>query len=279
MAVKDLVSSHYVSVDVEDTVSHLLGKLRVLDEISALVFSGGKLVGMVDKRKFLKSRLDAKIMKVKRIVTKVPTLSPEDSEAEAARLLDTSDMHSLPVLDDGSVLGVVHARDILKTLKTSFQKYRLSDVTTTKLFTLDEDEWISKAINSFREKNFDHVPVLDKKRNLIGIVATTDLLEKYFAHPPGRMGGMGRRGAASNPAKEYDFSRLPIKNEMSLLVHTMSGSDPLSRAIDTMCAEHLSSVIVVEGNKPVGIVTVKDLLAAHGKLQVAPARKKIAKKK
>jgi len=279
MAVKDLVSSHYVSVDVEDTVSHLLGKLRVLDEISALVFSDGKLVGMVDKRKFLKSRLDAKIMKVKKIVTKVPILSPGDSETEAARLLDTSDMHSLPVVEDGEVLGVVHARDILKSLKPSLQKYRLSDVTTTKVFTLDEDEWISKAINRFREKNFDHVPILDKKGNLIGIVATTDLLEKYFAHPPGRMAGMGSRGAAAAPAKEFDFSRLPIKNEMSLLVHTMSGSDTLSRAIDTMFAEHLSSVIVVDGKKPVGIVTVKDLLEAHGKLQAKPAKKKKPKKK
>lgn len=279
MAVRDLVSSHYVSVDVEDTVSHLLGKLRVLDEISALVFSDGKLVGMVDKRKFLKSRLDAKIMKVRRIVTKVPSLAPEDSETEAARLLDASDMHSLPVIDDGKVLGVVHARDILKTLKPALQKYRLSDVTTTGLFTLDEDEWISKAINRFREKNFDHVPVIDKKGNLIGIVATTDLLEKYFAHTPGRMSGMGCRGAAAAPAKEFNFSRLPIKNEMSLLVHTMTGSDTLSKAIDTMVAEHLSSVIVVDGKKAVGIVTIKDLLEAHGKLQAAPLKKKKLKKK
>lgn len=262
MAVRDVLSSHFVSVDVDDTISRLLGKLRTLDELSAVVFRGAKVLGMADKRKFLRTRLDAKKMKVKHVVTMVPHLSLEDSELEAVRLLNAADVHTLPVLKDGKVVGVVHAREVLKALAPFFKGYKLSDISTTKLFSLDENEPISKAINQFREKGFDHVPVLDKKGNLIGIVSTTDLLEKYFAHPQKREGGWGLFAPASHPVKEFNFSRLPIKNEMSLLVHTLANEDPVSKAIDTMVEEHVSSMVVVDGKKPVAIVTLKDLLTA-----------------
>lgn len=262
MAVRDVLSSHFVSVDVEDTISILLGKLRTLDELSAVVFQGSKVMGMADKRKFLRTRLDARKMKVKHVVTKVPQLSLDNSELEAARLLNAADVHTLPVMDGSKVVGVVHARDILKSLAPLFQGFRLGDISTSRLFSLDEDEPISKVINRFREKGFDHVPVLDKKGNLIGIVSTTDLLEKYFAHPPKREGGSGRYGPASHPVKEFTFSRLPIKNEMSLLVHTLKPTDPISNALNTMVEEHVSSMVIVEGTKPVAILTLKDLLQA-----------------
>lgn len=262
MAVRDLLSSHFVSVDVDDTISRLLGKLRTLDELSAVVFQGNKVLGMADKRKFLRTRLDAKKMKVKHVVTRVPHLSLEDSNQEAARLINAGDVHTLPVLENGKVVGVVHARDVLKSVLSGFKDYRLQDISTSKLFSLNEDEPISKVINRFREKGFDHVPVVDKKGNLMGIVSTTDLLEKYFAHPPKRQGGSGLYGPASHPVKEFKFARLPIKNEMSLLVHTLTMRDPISKAIETMVGEHVSSMIIVDGTKPIGIVTLKDLLSA-----------------
>lgn len=260
MAVRDFLSSHFVSVDVEDTISQLLGKLRSLDELSAVVFQGNKVLGMADKRKFLRTRLDAKKMKVKHVLTRVPHLSLEDSDQEAVRLINAGDVHTIPVIEGGKVLGVVHARDVLKTMISGFKGYRLQDISTSKLFSLNEDEPISKAINRFREKGFDHVPVVDKKGNLIGIVSTTDLLEKYFAHPPKRQGGSGLFGPASHPVKEFSFARLPIKNEMSLLVHTLTMKDSISKAVDTMVEEHVSSMVIVDGTKPVGIVTLKDLL-------------------
>jgi CBS domain-containing protein len=41
---------------------------------------------------------------------------------------------------------------------------------------------------------------------------------------------------------------------------TISGDSPASKAVDSMLANNIGSVIVVEGEKPVGIITEKDIL-------------------
>lgn len=279
MSVKDFLSSHFVRVDVEDTVSSLLGKLRVLDELSAVVFNGDKAVGMADKRKFLRTRIDAKSTKVKRVVTKVPMLSLDTTEEEAARLMSTSNMHTLPVVQGSEVVGVIYARDLLRILKPKLQDMRIKDLSTEKLEVMDENEPVSKAINSFRTMHFDHAPIVDKKGSLIGMVTITDLLEKYFASPPRRNSGMGIRGPASNPAKEFNFAHLPISNEMSLLVHSLPADAPLSKAVDVMISEHMSSLLLVDGKKPTGIITVKDILSFVTGEHTGPAKPKVSKKR
>ena len=53
---------------------------------------------------------------------------------------------------------------------------------------------------------------------------------------------------------------------MSPLVYTVRDGDRLDKVIDVMDKNHISSVVVVDSrDKPVGIVTVKDLLGVVAK--------------
>jgi len=60
--------------------------------------------------------------------------------------------------------------------------------------------------------------------------------------------------------KSLDLSDMKVEAAMRSPPITISGDSPASKAVDSMLANNIGSVIVVEGEKPVGIITEKDIL-------------------
>lgn len=112
-----------------------------------------------------------------------------------------------------------------------------------------------------RLKNIQHLPVVDSKfKKIIGIVALFDIIEKYMIFPRRRAGGSNVRKALSSPSKERDLLKLPIGNEMTKNVITVLKSDTVKRVITLMCRHDIASVVVESDEKPVGIITIRDLI-------------------
>src|SRR5574341_434691 len=128
---QDLMRKDYVSVDVKDTVSELLGALKKAKEHCALVFDGKKYLGTVAKRFLLSSRIDPSTMKVGNITKKrskskteffVPELDPDTDIKEICKLMSGSDSHVLPVLEKGKVIGIVQASDVVHEISREYAK-------------------------------------------------------------------------------------------------------------------------------------------------------------
>jgi len=60
--------------------------------------------------------------------------------------------------------------------------------------------------------------------------------------------------------KSLDLSDMKVEAAMRSPPITISAESPAAKAVDSMLANNIGSVVVVEGEKPVGIITEKDIL-------------------
>ena len=60
--------------------------------------------------------------------------------------------------------------------------------------------------------------------------------------------------------KSLDLHDMTVEAAMRSPPITISAESPASKAIDSMLANNIGSIIVVKGEKPVGIITEKDVL-------------------
>ena len=57
-----------------------------------------------------------------------------------------------------------------------------------------------------------------------------------------------------------DLLSLPVQTNMRLMPPKASPSDSVSSIVNIMVGENIGAVVVVEGDRPVGIITEKDVL-------------------
>lgn len=86
---------------------------------SAVVVDGPWLLGIFTERDALRvaaAGADPKTTSVKDWMTKDPmTVDPDADSGDAAAIMATEGFRHLPVVEDGSVVGVVSLRDVLST--------------------------------------------------------------------------------------------------------------------------------------------------------------------
>jgi CBS domain-containing protein len=111
-------------------------------------------------------------------------VAKENTNAEqiSARLL-AGEFNGVPVVDDnGAVVGIVTALDILKALqggKKKLNEMLARDIMTPNPSTVKKDTPIEEIIRILVEKEIVLVPVVEDNNNkLIGVVARLDILRE-----------------------------------------------------------------------------------------------------
>lgn len=277
---QDLLRTDYVSVDINDTVSELLGALKKAKEHYALVFDGKKYLGVVAKRFLLSSRIDPSTMKVSNITKKrsksktafyVPELAPDTDIKEICKLMAASDSHLLPVLEKDKVIGIVIAQDVTKEIAREYAKITCQEFSPT-IITANADDGIDTAIRILSDEGIDHLPVVDKKGAVIGMVSMSDLLDnpnfwgmqaqkipQAASHQRGKRTGYGH-------GEKTKMANLPITNLLSR--KPLCCTPPETKvpdAVELMEENDVCSIVLVKNNKPVGIFTMKDLFVDYAK--------------
>lgn len=120
MNVEDLMSKPVCSVDPETTLAEATTVMGERHVGSALVLDGEELVGILTERdvvRAMSSAFDAPARAVIEWMTKRPkTIPPETPVKEALGVMVEGGFRHLPVLQDGTVVGMVSMRDIAKAL-------------------------------------------------------------------------------------------------------------------------------------------------------------------
>ena len=101
--------------------------LRVLSEArigAALVMDGGKLIGMFSERDYARkvilqgrSSKDTKISEI--MTTDVSHVSPDESVKECMHMMTKNRFRHLPVLEGGTVIGVISIGDVVRAILMS----------------------------------------------------------------------------------------------------------------------------------------------------------------
>jgi CBS domain-containing protein len=269
----DILSKNYVKVDVKDTIAVLLGALKKAKERYALVFNGKKYIGVITKKAILSERVDINQMKVANIVNHrsnakgsifVPTLEPDTDDKTICKLMAAANTHLLPVVLDDKVIGVVKAEDVLMemapVLRTSCEKIAKSPITAT------PDTKISTVFGILSKNHIDHLPIVDGRGTLTGMISVSDLIENTQLFSEKRQHGSsagnqgGKKTGYGRGEKIHPYN-LPVENYMGakILCSAPPGTQ-VKDAINKMVKSNVGSIVLVNGNKPVGIVTYKDLL-------------------
>jgi len=117
------------------------------------------------------------------------TISPQSSAAEARRLLNSNFINHLPVVEGDRLVGVVSSSDLLKlhllddTL-TMFARATVDQIMETNLVVLADSATLREAAEKLSMGNFHALPVVNKKRRLVGIVTSSDLINELLNELP-----------------------------------------------------------------------------------------------
>jgi len=130
------------------------------------------------------------------MTTNVISVHPEDTMEKVQDIFRKNEIHHLPVVSDGKVVGIISHSDYLKLLNTftlfkteKSERYNdaimssmlVKEVMTKQVAKLDMNDTIEIAAGFFRENLFHALPVVNGDGDLQGIVTTYDLLNYAFA--------------------------------------------------------------------------------------------------
>lgn len=118
----------------------------------------------------------------------VITLAADDTLGQAREIFMTKKIHHIPIVDGKKLVGLITSWDIFKLglSAVAYQDMRVSEVMTTHLATLEADQHIGAAAEVLMEHLFHAIPIVNDKKELVGIVTTYDVLRYEYEkeYPP-----------------------------------------------------------------------------------------------
>lgn len=128
------------------------------------------------------------------IMTKNPVIvSPDDSLQTAHEIFDTFNIHHIPVVHQGELVGMLAKSDFslfkrglndetvdLLLVDVRLNNYKVSSLMTRKIAKLDADDRINVALEVFKINMFHAMPVMEANR-VVGIITTHDIIKHLAA--------------------------------------------------------------------------------------------------
>lgn len=142
------------------------------------------------------------------MTTNLKVVMKTDSVKKVQDLFETYKIHHLPVVGYKKVVGIVSKSDFLYFVKdnksrgdelierTLLNVWKVEDIMTKEVTTVQKDDTIMKALEVFARNQFHCLPVLDGEV-LVGIVTPYDFIKKVIKE------GLINIGYNAEPG--YDF--------------------------------------------------------------------------
>ncbi len=255
---KEILRQKFPRVDAESTLSEAFGLIIKEKEPCIAVFEGDTYLGLLSHRELLKKHVAYSYAKTKTFVDKfMPSLSADDNLLKIINLMYQSGSRALPVFQDSKLLGFVHIKDVLKKAFDEFElaKLKLSDIASEPIL-LSSDDTLGRALAMMREHNIKQVPVVDKNKNLLGILTLESLIDKYFVHATPKRELFSLKGHEPEAKSLFDLSVSGLMEEAV----AAESKQTLGSVKDQIC--DTKTVVLVENKKPKGIVATQNILEA-----------------
>ena len=106
----------------------------------------------------------------------VKVVGPDVTIADAAKMMRDGDFGMLPVSDDDRMIGTISDRDIAirAVAEGKGADTKVRDVMSEGIAWAYEDDSVEKATKLMSERQVRRLPVVDRDKRLIGIVALGD---------------------------------------------------------------------------------------------------------
>jgi CBS domain-containing protein len=189
-------------------------------------------------------------LKAKDIARDTIKLGPDGTVYDARNVMVKYNIGRVVVVDKhNKVLGIITEKDIARFLyqevsNRHLNEIRLDEVMSKNLITVTEDQDVSSCAKIMIENNISSIIVVNNEKNdddgyPTRIFTKTDLVEAY-----------ARQYIGKNSVAQY----------MAKRVFSVAPDETIHTALTLMISNKVSRIVVTTNNKPVGIITGRDLL-------------------
>jgi CBS domain-containing protein len=149
----------------------------------------------------------------------------------------------------------------------------VKDLMTTGVVTVRESVTLAEASRLLGERQVSGAPVVNEDGHTVGVISRADLVRGWERAAAARRRAFYQAAAGepvSLPGENVDaeLGGRPVSEVMMPIVFSVQQSDSLRKAAALMSAEGIHRLIVLDGQRIVGLLSASDLVAAiaSGKL-------------
>lgn len=261
----DIMSKKPVTTEQHVELSEVLGHMRKHNIHEIPVVSGRKLMGLVSYETLMKRRNIPLTTKVEKIMTVPPRIMLEEKLAEIAETLLASGHRALPVTFGERLMGIVSRSDIIRAMKNleEMKGLKVGKIMTPNPQCIYENDSIMEARNLMKSLDERSIPVVDDNGRLRGVVGLKNLVDSFTKAKDAQKSRVMRR----LKSKEMDIQ---VKGIMRRPPIFLGLDSELSDAINLMVKHDISSVVIADERKPIGILTQVDLIELLASFKDSP---------
>jgi CBS domain-containing protein len=254
LRVRDVMSADPLTVTPDDTLGEVLGKMKTHDVHELAVVRGKNLAGLVTMVGIMRRRALPPTTSVATILQVAPEVSPDDDLPSLAERMLQGGFRGVPVCEGKRLVGIVSRTDVAKAVgaASEFKDVTVDAVMTPAPQVATEEETVEQAIRTMQGLGERSLPVVDKKGRLVGVIGNRDITAFFGRKEIGQHAG--------DVAGEKTHLQVQVKGVMHAPPITVGLGATVAQATQLMVKHDVSSVIVVEKDAPVGVVTKLDLL-------------------
>lgn len=276
--VKDYMQSPVYVLNKEEPVQrarnlmlkHYISRILVMDD--------NKLVGIVTKHD-ISNRLNQAApewrrrpisqIPIKLLMTENPiSIYPGATLEQAAEIMDENKIDGLPVEDNGEIVGIITARDLLSYFVDTDKTSNVGDLISGGIVSVHRHHTISHIIEEMETNGVDRVVVTEDNLTPVGTITHTNLAISGLVNPKDEMRTknikMTRKDRTAG-RKQYRYVKeVPLVAE-DIMSYPIIYTHPEVKAADAttiLIEKDICGLPVVDEEKIVGFFSTRDIISA-----------------
>ncbi|MGZ5490579.1 MAG: CBS domain-containing protein [Nitrososphaeraceae archaeon] len=236
-----------------ENISKILGTLIKINNYS-VYFKNGNKITAINLRDILSAR-EVHSQKLNSIAKSTPTIEEDSNIRRAAGLMSLYRLRSLPVIEDGEIIGQITTKSIVKSMEHTDIKIRSTKIMTANPISIHENDLVLTAKNLMIRHRIDHVPIVED--SLKGIITSYDIAKILLTADNN---DNVYRGLTEH-TRPLEF---PAKGIADKNTTTSSVDDSIAKVIQLLNSNNSTYSIVTLGNEIQGIITHRDIISLLG---------------
>ncbi len=182
-------------------------------------------------------------------VTTVPVTT---SLSDALEIMAHQRLSSLVIADDDGPVGIFTEMDVLKLPQSSLDGVSVSDFMSTCLIQAPATTEFRDGYQIISQRGIRHLLITDAVGDAVGLVSESDFIR--------------------NISSELLMGFRDVQSVMTTDLHTLPADALLDTAMDSMRHQRVSYVVVAAERRPLGIITLRDLVRLQQSNDVLASR-------
>lgn len=267
VSAKEFMNEDPFKVEKTSSISSIRDFMEDKNLRAVAVVHDEKYVGVISYRELIRhAQYGSNQAKLEKVIHKAPEFELSDSLVDVADLRIDSGRKLLVHTQDSklqAVIGDQEFMDVAGQIK-EFENYSTKNLASTGLINVFEDDPLDKARNTMLDNNISRLPVLDSEGKLTGILRSTDLLKmlipKESPNPGGTSGKSLKDTQIAGGGEKESMSDISVDQVMETTPLEIEGFGSAKTAVNRMIEAEKSDIIIVDGDYPQAILTVKDFV-------------------